>query len=83
MAPFALALLLLPFAAKLRRAGRRLGRLMSVLLLLGAGLAAMAGLSGCGSNNGFFGQAPQNYTVTITATSGALSHSGTLTVTVE
>jgi hypothetical protein len=76
MAPFALALLLLPFAAKLRRAGRRFGRLMSVLLLLGAGLA-------CGSNNGFFGQAPQNYTVTITATSGALSHSGTLTVTVE
>jgi hypothetical protein len=54
LAPFSLALLLLPFAGRLRKSGKRLGRLLTVLLLLGAGMAALAGLSGCGSSNGFF-----------------------------
>jgi hypothetical protein len=83
LAPFALALLLLPFAGRLRRAGRRLGRAASLLLLLGAGLAAAAGLSGCGSSSGFFGQQQTTYTVTVTGTSGVLSHSTTVTLTVE
>jgi sugar lactone lactonase YvrE len=83
LAPFALALLLLPFAGRLRRAGRRLSRAVSLLLLLGAGLAAAAGLSGCGSSSGFFGQQQTTYTVTVTGTSGALSHSTTVTLTVE
>ena len=83
LAPFALALLLLPFAGRLRRAGRRLGRTVSLLLLLGAGLAAAAGLSGCGSSSGFFGQPQTTYTVTVTGSSGALSHSTTVTLTVE
>jgi hypothetical protein len=83
LAPFALALLLLPFAGRLRRAGRRFGRTVSLLLLLGAGLAAAAGLSGCGSASGFFGQQQTTYTVTVTGSSGALSHSTTVTLTVE
>ena len=83
LAPFALALLLLPFAGQLRRAGRRLKRAVSLLLLLGAGLVVAAGLSGCGSASGFFGQQQTTYTVTVTGTSGTLSHSTTVTLTVE
>lgn len=35
----------------------------------------MASLSGCGSANGFNGQAVKNYTVTVTAVSGEVQHS--------
>jgi pseudomonalisin len=83
LARLSLALLLLPFAGRLRRSGKRLVRLVSVLLLFIAGWAAMAGLSGCASLSGFLGQSPQTYTVTVTGTSGALSHSTTVTLTVE
>ena len=83
LAPFSLALLLLPFAAGMRRAGKRMSRMLSVILLLGAGMAAIAGLSGCNSTVGFFGQAPKTYTVTVAGTSGSLSHSTTVTLTVE
>jgi hypothetical protein len=82
-APFALALLLLPFAGRLRKAGNRFSRLLPGMLLLAASLAAMAGMSGCGATIGYFGQAQHSYTVTVTGTSGALSHSTTITITVE
>lgn len=75
--------LLLPFAIRLRRAGKRLGQTAAWLLLLAAGAISVAGMSGCGSGNGFFGQAQQSYTVTITVTTGALSHSTNVTLTVE
>ncbi|MGC9158604.1 MAG: hypothetical protein ACP5FH_06395, partial [Terracidiphilus sp.] len=83
LAPFSLALLLLPFAGRLRKTGKRFGRMISLLLLLIAGAAAVAGVSGCGSSVGFFGQTPKSYTVTVTATSGTLSHSANVTLTVE
>jgi hypothetical protein len=83
LAPFSLALILLPFAGRLRKSGKRLGRLLAVVLLAGAGAATLAGLSGCGSNTGFFAQAQQSYTVTVTVSSGALSHTSNLTLTVE
>jgi len=83
LAPFSLALLLLPFVGRLRRAGKRFGRMLTVVLLLIAGMAAMIGMSGCGSTIGFFGQAQQSYTVGVTGTSGTLSHTSNVTLTVE
>jgi len=66
-APATLALCLLPFARKLRCAGRTLR--LGILLIAAAG--GLATLSGCGSSSGFFAQPPQTYTITITGTSGA------------
>ena len=83
IAPFALSLLLLPFAGRMRKSDRRFYRLLSVLLLSIAGMAALAGFSGCSSGTGFYGQQQTSYTLTVTATSGALSHSTTVTLTVE
>jgi ABC-type transporter Mla subunit MlaD len=57
--------------------------MISVLLLLGASLATVAGVSGCGSNTGFFSQAQKSYTVTVTAASGTLSRTSNVTLTVE
>jgi CSLREA domain-containing protein len=79
--PFAFALLLLFGMGGMRRYGRNVRRMLSVAILLTAGAAA-AMLSGCGGN-GFFTQSPKNYSVTITATSGALTHSATVTLNVQ
>jgi formate hydrogenlyase subunit 3/multisubunit Na+/H+ antiporter MnhD subunit len=82
--PFSLAtLLLLPFAGRLRRRARKLSGICAMLLLLIGTAAGMTMLSGCGSANGFLSQPQQSYTVTVTATSGTLTHSTTVTLTVE
>jgi ABC-type glycerol-3-phosphate transport system substrate-binding protein len=60
-----------------------MGRTVSLMLLLAAGMAAVTGLSGCGSSNGFFGQPQKTYDVTVTVTAGSLSHSTNLTLTVQ
>jgi hypothetical protein len=83
LAPFSLALLILPFAGRMRRAAKRLRRAAFMLLLLIAGMAAMAGLSGCGSPSIFFTQQPQSYPVTVTVSAGTLSHSMPVTLVVE
>ena len=80
----ALALLLLPIAGKLRRAGRKLSSVLSILLLVAAGLTAMASLSGCGGvPSGYFGQAPATTTISVAGSAGALSHSTSVSLTVE
>jgi hypothetical protein len=85
----ALGLLLLPFAGsrRLRRNGRAAGRYVFLMLVLLGGIVATTGLSGCGiagvKGNGFFGQAPQTYNITITATSGTIRHSVNVTLNVE
>ena len=80
----ALALLLLPFTRRMRIASRKLGRLLPLLLLLVSGLAAITSMSGCGGKaSGYFGQAPAAYAITVTGTSGALTHSTSVTLTVE
>jgi hypothetical protein len=78
--PLLWGLLLLPVAGKLRRAGKRMGSTICLLLLLAAGAAAM---TGCGTGNGFFAQQPKAYTVTVTVTAGSLSHSTNVTLTVQ
>jgi hypothetical protein len=54
------------------------------LVLLFVLTCAALGLTSCGGGgNGFFGQQVQTYTVTVTGTSGGLSHSFTVTLTVQ
>ena len=79
-APAFLALLLLPTGYLLRRR-----RAMVRLLVLFVGLAAAVGLSGCLSNQatGYYGQMPETYTLTVTGTSGTLTHSVQVTLTVD
>jgi hypothetical protein len=74
--PVALGIFLLPFAALMRKTASRWSKLM-VLALMSAALAV--GLSGCGS----VVLTPQTSTLTITATSGNLSHSITVNLTVK
>ncbi len=81
--PLILGLLILPFAQKLRRTGKRLSGKLTFLLMLIAGTAGFTAMTGCSSSNGFFAQQQQSYTITITATSGTLSHSTNVTLTVE
>jgi sugar lactone lactonase YvrE len=78
-------LLLLPFAGFKRtsdvvKSSRRTTRLLALLLLL----AGMAGtLTGCGAG-GFFGTSQQTYIITVTATSGSVSHTAqTVTLTIQ
>jgi Bacterial Ig-like domain (group 3)/MBG domain (YGX type) len=76
--PFALAVLLLPLAF-LRRTRARPPRLLLWLLL---GLTSFGAISGCGSG-GYFNQPQQTYTITVTATSGSVANSSTVTLTVQ
>ncbi len=79
-APAFLALLLLPTGFLLRRR-----RAVVRLLVVFVGLAAAVGMSGCLSNQatGYYGQMPETYTLTVTGTSGTLTHTVQVTLTVE
>jgi hypothetical protein len=83
LAPLTLALLLIPLlgAGRLRRQGRRLSRLASLLLLLGCTLAGGVMMTGCGGAT--LKHVLQNYTITVTATSGNVQHTAPVTLTVE
>jgi hypothetical protein len=76
----ALCLLLLPFGRGSRRFGKRLMRLSSMLLLL-AGAASLAGLTGCGAD--VYTLSAQTYTVTVTSTSASVSQTAQVTLAVE
>ena len=80
--PWSLALLLLPLAGarRLRRSSQRLQKLLLAAVFLFAG-AALAGFTGCGGNSA--PQQPQNYSITVTAASGAMQHTSTVTLNVQ
>jgi hypothetical protein len=75
--PMLLSLILLPFAGRLRKTATRWRKLV-VLALVGAALAV--GLNGCGGNAKLN---PNSYSLTVKAVSGALSHTTTLSLTVQ
>jgi hypothetical protein len=81
--PLLWGILLLPFAGRMRRAAKRLNRTISILLFLAAGIVTLAGISGCSSNGGSSTKQTQTYTMVETVTSGTLSHSTVLTLTVD
>jgi hypothetical protein len=77
-------MILLPFGSKMRRSADRAGRFVGLLLLLLAATGVALGLSSCGgTSSGYFGQQQRSYTVTVTATSGALSHTTTVNFIVQ
>ena len=83
----ALGLLLLPFSRRMRQKIRSIQLLMLCTALV-LSLAAIGGLAGCGSGSGYFGQAPQNYTISVICTAtgsggAALQHVTTVTLTVQ
>ena len=78
LAPLALAMLLLPFARRMRRTAKRLARTLTLLLLLAAGIG---GATGCGPASGFLGgggHQSKTYNIILTGKSGALTHSTTV-----
>jgi hypothetical protein len=80
--PFALAALLMPLAGRLGKANKWTRGIAS-LLLIAAGIAASASLSGCSGGSSATTSQPQTYTITVSGTAGALSHSTFVTLTVN
>lgn len=83
--PVAFAVLLLPMAGagRVRRSGRHLGRLLCLCLFALCGVAALGAMTGCGVLVSPAGPPLQNYTVTVTAATGSLQHTADLTVQVK
>jgi hypothetical protein len=81
----ALGLLLLPVtnSRRLRMSGRKLLRVLGIAVIVAGGLAGIATLTGCSNGNGYLGQASRNYTLTVTATSGTLTHTTSVTLNVQ
>jgi YD repeat-containing protein len=83
----ALGILALPFVAGIKRSGNGLRRL-TVIVLIVIGIGGLSALTGCGggggsSSSGGGGNQPQTYNITVTATSGMLSHATTVTLIVQ
>ena len=71
---------LLGLAGSFRRLRRTSGRWV-IVMLVALALLPMLALSGCGG--GYFGPAPQTYSITVTGTSGSLAESTTISLTVQ
>jgi hypothetical protein len=80
--PVAFALILLPFAGKWRKAARRMNSMTWIAILGLCSIGMVAGLTGCGGS-GSSKSSAQTYSLTVTATSGSLSHTTTATLIVN
>lgn len=88
-----LSFILLPFAdvrrnrlmreSKNDETAKRRRRVPFFLLIAVLTLAAISGITGCGTNFGAFSNSPQNYTITVTGTAGQLSRSTTVQLNVK
>ena len=76
-APLLLGMLLLPFARRMRKAGRKL----LLLVVMAFSLAGVFGVTGCAAHNGFY--ATKSYTVTITLTAGSVTKVSYVTLNVN
>jgi hypothetical protein len=86
LAPIALGTLFLPFAGvrRIRKQGQKRARQLFMLLCLLGGTMSLIGCGGGSSQSG--GTLPsqtQSYTITITATSGTVLHSTSVTLQVQ
>lgn len=83
--PVALGLILLPFARRPRIVSGRWSRMTGMAALGVISLAAVAAITSCGGGigSGVTGPQPQNYALTVTATSGSFTSSSNLTLAVE
>ncbi len=83
--PITLALLFLPFLAAggMRKRGRKIGQMLSLLLLALGGTTLAAVLTGCGGHSRASSPPPETYTLTVTATSGNIQQSTTITLDVQ
>jgi len=70
-------------AGRLRRSSQRLGKTLLVAAFLVLSGTVLLGLGGCGSGNGFLAQQPKDYLVTVTATSGTMVHTSTVTLNLQ
>ncbi|MGA3347262.1 MAG: chitobiase/beta-hexosaminidase C-terminal domain-containing protein, partial [Terracidiphilus sp.] len=80
MGPIALGLLLLPFSGGLRRAGKRMGRAIPMVLLLVMAMSVVIGLGGCGTTNTLISSTQRSYAVAVIGTAGSISRSTTVTL---
>ena len=87
LVPVAFALLLLPLAGtrRMRRSGKWLGRFVCLFLLALGGIAATTALTGCGTSAGGSSKVTQGtmYTINVTATSGTVTQTTTVTLTLQ
>ena len=72
----------MPLAGRLGKASKWTRGIAS-LLMIAAGIAASASLSGCSGGSTATTSQPQTHTITVSGTAGALSHSTFVTLTVN
>jgi hypothetical protein len=83
LSPLMLGVLLMPLKARMERFTCKRGPTIALPILLALVGTSLIGLSGCGGKNSEPAAQQKAYSLTVTATSGALTHSTLLKLTVQ